>query len=107
MTEMVVIYVAGHLKWGRHIWTVIYCFTIETNFEVVIICVHKWIWFNRSNPKRTYPPYANQGPDGYFFQALFPTRRLFKYALIQAEDVWIKTIQYYWYYMCELLGWTI
>ena len=30
---MVVIYVAGNLKWGRRKWSLIYSFTTETNFE--------------------------------------------------------------------------
>ena len=31
IAEMGVFYVAGNLKWGRRIWSVIYSFPIETN----------------------------------------------------------------------------
>jgi len=31
MAEVAVFYMAGDLKWGRHIWSVIYSFPTKTN----------------------------------------------------------------------------
>jgi len=35
VAKMAVIYVADNLKWGRRIWSVIYCFTTKTNCKQI------------------------------------------------------------------------